>query len=41
MKVKELVAVSEVAAPKEKWEVKAERTPDKGYYLEQRSSAIR
>lgn len=35
MKVKELVAVSEVAERKEKWEVKEERTPDRGYYLEE------
>jgi len=35
MRVKELVAVSEVPEPKEKWEVKEERRPDRGYYLEQ------
>jgi large subunit ribosomal protein L30 len=40
MKVKELVAVSEVEKALEKWEVKAQRTPEKGYYLEERTTAI-
>lgn len=34
MKVKELVAVEEVAEAKTKDELKAERKPDPGYYVE-------
>ncbi|CAP70870.1 uncharacterized protein PODANS_3_9280 [Podospora anserina S mat+] len=34
MKVKELVKVAEVDRKLEKWEVKAERRPDSGFYLE-------
>ncbi|KAG8530978.1 uncharacterized protein KY384_004335 [Bacidia gigantensis] len=34
MKVKELVAVSEVEKALSKAEVKAQRTPDPGYYIE-------
>jgi large subunit ribosomal protein L30 len=41
MKVKELVAVSEVAEAKEKWQIQEERRPEKGYYLEERSTAVR
>ena len=34
LKVKELVRVEEVDAPLTRAEVKAERTPDKGFYIE-------
>ncbi|KAK4202568.1 hypothetical protein QBC40DRAFT_321404 [Triangularia verruculosa] len=34
MKVKELVKVEEVERKLDKWEVKAERRPDSGFYLE-------
>lgn len=34
MKVKELVKVEEVAASKTKTELKAERSPDAGFYVE-------
>lgn len=34
MRVKELVSVQEVDKPLTKAEVKAERTPDPGFYLE-------
>ncbi len=37
MKVKELVKVQEVDRPLSKAEVKAERTPDTGFYLEGRA----
>lgn len=36
MKVKELVAVSEVDRPLTKVEVKSERKPDTGFYVEKR-----
>ena len=39
LKVKELVAVSEVEQALSKQEVKAMRTPDPGYYIEKPSSA--
>ena len=41
MKVKELVAVQEVAEKKEKWQVKEERRPESGYWLERGSEVIR
>lgn len=34
MKVKELVKVEEVDRPKTNWEVKQERTPEPGFYIE-------
>ncbi|KAM7208494.1 hypothetical protein V8F20_001175 [Naviculisporaceae sp. PSN 640] len=34
MKVKELVKVEEVDRPKTNWEVKQERTPEPGFYVE-------
>ncbi len=37
MRVKELVAVEEVPEAKTKQEVKAERTPDPGYYIESKA----
>ena len=40
MKVKELVAVSEVDRPLTRAEVKAERKPDTGFYVESRQSEI-
>ncbi|KAF2470596.1 uncharacterized protein BDR25DRAFT_303668 [Lindgomyces ingoldianus] len=36
MRVKELVDVSEVAAPKTKAQMKAARRPDPGYYVEKK-----
>ncbi|KAK0706376.1 ribosomal protein L30p/L7e-domain-containing protein [Lasiosphaeria miniovina] len=39
LKVKELVLVDEVAAPLTPAEVKAERTPDAGFYVETRGPA--
>lgn len=38
MKVKELVAVSEVDKPMTKQEVHQERVPDPGFYVERRAS---
>lgn len=40
MKVKELVAVSEVDGPKTKQEVHQERVPDPGFYIESRASHL-
>lgn len=37
MKVKELIAVSEVDRPLTKAEVKSERKPDSGFYIERRA----
>lgn len=39
MKIKELVAVSEVDKPLTKQEVHQERVPDKGFYIESRGPA--
>jgi large subunit ribosomal protein L30 len=41
MKVKELVAVSEVEKPLSKQEVHMERVPDPGYYVESRAGKMR
>ncbi|MCJ1443682.1 MAG: 39S ribosomal protein L33, mitochondrial [Stictis urceolatum] len=38
LKVKELVAVSEVDEPKTKAQMKAERKPDPGFYVESRAA---
>ncbi|KAK1754617.1 ribosomal protein L30 [Echria macrotheca] len=38
MKVKELVRVEEVARPLSRAEVKAERTPERGFWLERRGT---
>lgn len=40
MKVKELIAVAEVDRPLTKTELKAERKPDTGFYIEQKQSNI-
>jgi large subunit ribosomal protein L30 len=40
MKVKELVAVSEVDSPKTKQEMHQERVPDTGFYVESRASRM-
>lgn len=40
MRVKELIAVAEVDRPLTKTEVKAERKPDTGFYVEKRQSSI-
>lgn len=40
LKVKELVRVQEVAQPLSKQEVKAERTPDKGFYVEKAAARV-
>ena len=34
MKVKELISVQEVDQPLTKWELKEERKPDPGFYIE-------
>lgn len=40
-KVKELVRVQEVQEKKSKREVRAERTPDSGFYVERRAAESR
>lgn len=40
MRVKELIAVAEVDRPLTKTELRAERKPDTGYYVEQKQSSI-
>lgn len=40
-KVKELVRVQEVKERKTKGEVRAERTPDRGFYVERRAAESR